>query len=75
MSVWETRGYLTYPDQYGKPLPGTKEELAWSRGWIRAQREKMESAKSEYHLHLENDALLGRDSYSASYRDENNFQF
>lgn len=75
MSVWETRGYLTYPETHGKPLPGTADEIKWSRGWLRAQREHMEGMKSEYHLHLENDALLGRDSYSASYRDKNNLEF
>ena len=67
MTPWELRGYLTYPNQYGKPHPGTREEMNWSVGWLRAQREQMESAKSQYHLDLENDALYGRESYAASY--------
>lgn len=71
----ELRGYLTYPNQYGKPGPGTADEIKWSRGWARAQAEHMNNQKSDYHLSLENDALLGRDSYSAQYRDTNSFEF
>lgn len=78
MTTWELRGYLTYPNQYGKPSPGTREEMGWSIGWMRAQREDQECAKSQYHLDLENDALYGRNSYAVDYvsdGDKNNFQF
>jgi hypothetical protein len=67
LTPWELRGYLTYPNHYGKPQPGTREEMNWSIGWARAQREDLENAKSQYHLDLEFDAMLGRDSYSAEY--------
>lgn len=75
MTPWELRGYLSYPNQYGKPHPGTREEMNWSIGWLRAQREDLEGAKSQYHLDLEFEAGLGRNTYAASYRDENNLQF
>lgn len=75
MTVWETRGYLAYPNHYGQPKPGTSEELNWARGWAKAQAEHMLSQKSDYHLALENDALAGRDSYAASYWNENNLEF
>jgi hypothetical protein len=75
MTVWETRGYLTYPNHYGKPRPGTKEELHWSKGWCKAQAEALENQKSDYHLSLENDALFGRDTFAASYWNENNLEF
>ena len=75
MTQWELRGYLTYPNQYGKPHPGTREEMQWSIGWARAQREDLESQKSQYHLDLENDALFGRDTYAVQYWDEKNLQF
>lgn len=74
-SAWEIRGYLTYPNQYGKPLPGTSEEINWARGWGKAQREHLENQKSDYHLQLENDALYGRDTFAVAYRDENNPKF
>ena len=75
MTPWELRGYLTYPNQFGKPVPGTREEMNWSIGWSRAQREDLEGAKSQYHLDLESEALLGRDTYAASYWDEKNLSF
>jgi hypothetical protein len=67
MTPWELRGYLTYPNQYGKPRPGTSEEINWSKGWAKAQAEAIECQKSDYHLHLEQEALLGRDSFFANY--------
>ena len=75
MTQWELRGYLSYPQHYGKPRPGTREEMGWSIGWMRAQREDQERAKSQYHLDLENDALFGRDTYAVQYWDEKNLQF
>jgi hypothetical protein len=42
MSPWELRGYATYPQRYGMPQAGTAEELAWARGWNKAQRETID---------------------------------
>ena len=75
MTVWETRGYLTYPNHYGKPRAGTREEISWSKGWSKAQAEANLEQKSDYHLHLAQEAMLGRNSYAASYWDENNSEF
>lgn len=75
MTAWELRGYLIYPSLHGKPYAGTREEMQWSIGWARAQREDLECAKSQYHLDLEFEAELGRNTYAASYRDEKNLQF
>lgn len=75
MTVWETRGYLTYPNQYGKPAPGTNEETLWARGWSKAQREANLEATSDYHKQLSDDYYAGRDSFAASYGDKNNLQF
>lgn len=54
MTPWELRGYLAYPTECNKPAPGTREAMNWNIGWLRAQREKIDGAKSQYHLHLEN---------------------
>lgn len=67
MTPWELRGYLAYPQHYGKPSPGTREEMNFCIGWSRAQREDLENQKSQYHLDLERDALFGRDSYAVEY--------
>jgi hypothetical protein len=75
MTANELRGYLTYPNDYGKPRPGSPEENAWCRGWTKAQAEDLQCRKSDYHLSLENDALYGRDSYAVQYRDEKNLEF
>lgn len=64
---WELRGYLAYPQHYGKPRPGSPEENSFSRGWTRAQEEDLLSRKSQYHLDLENDYWAGRESYAAQY--------
>jgi len=75
MTVWETRGYLAYPNHYGKPKPGTSEEINFCRGWAKAQAEDLENRKSDWHLQLENDYLAGRDTYAVSYWNENNLEF
>lgn len=75
MTQWELRGYLTYPRKNGMPRAGTPEELSWARGWNRAMEEAELGRKSDYHLQLENDALYGRDTFAASYRDEKDFRF
>jgi hypothetical protein len=67
MTPWELRGYLTYPNHFGKPKPASPEDNAWCRGWAKAQAEDLESRKSDYHLQLENDARFGRDTYFANY--------
>jgi hypothetical protein len=67
MSPWEMRGYLTYPNLFGKPQPGSSEEDKWARGWNKAQAEHLENRKSDYHLSLEQDALFGRESFFANY--------
>jgi hypothetical protein len=75
MTGWELRGYLTHPNQYGKPRPGTTEEANWSRGWMKAEMEANLERTSDYHLHLAQDALLGRDTYAVQYRDEKDLEF
>jgi hypothetical protein len=41
MTVWETRGYLAYPNHFGKPRPGTPEEINFCKGWAKAQAEDL----------------------------------
>lgn len=67
MTGWELRGYLAYPNHFGKPKPGTIEENRFCRGWSKAQAEANLERTSDYHMHLAQEAELGRDSYSANY--------
>jgi hypothetical protein len=67
MTPWELRGYLTYPRTDGKPRPGTREEMNWSIGWSRAQREDDLAKQSQLGLDLQFESDLGRNSYAADY--------
>lgn len=75
MTRWELRGYLAHPGHYGKPQPGTPEEINFCRGWNKAEAEAKLERTSDYHKQLSDDYYAGRDSYAASYRDENNLEF
>ena len=61
LSAWELRGFLAYPQQYGKPKPGTQEEIRWSKGWIKAQAQSNNPLGDEW--------AFGRDTYFAHYDD------
>jgi hypothetical protein len=68
MTPWELRGYLTYPNHYGKPRAGTEPEIHFAKGWSKAQAEDLLQRKSEYHLSLEQDAMYGRSAWSDEYK-------
>jgi hypothetical protein len=59
------RGYLTHPNQHGKPKPGTTQELAWSKGWVRADYQSRLANQSQLALEMENDENFGRDTYAS----------
>ena len=67
MTPWELRGYLTWPRTDGKPHPGTREEMNWSIGWNRAQREDNIAKQSQLGMDLQFDMDLGRESFAAHY--------
>jgi hypothetical protein len=78
MTPWELRGYLTYPRLDGKPIPGTREEMNFSIGWARAQREDQLTHQSQLALDLDFESGYGRDTYAVDYvpeREQNNFTF
>lgn len=67
MTPWELRGYLTYPRLDGKPRPGTREEMNWSIGWQRGQREDQLAKQNQLYFDLDFETELGRDTYAADY--------
>lgn len=58
-------GFMDYPAQFHKPLPGTSAELHWARGWAQAQRDAIANRTND---ELEQDSLFGRDTYAIEYR-------
>lgn len=57
-----TIGYLDFPNQSHKPLPGTEAEIIYCRGWLSAQNDTRNNDEI-----LEQECLFGRDTFAVDY--------